>query len=394
MRKTTALKRISEMRGRYRICQGGMRAGKTFAILQYLISIAETYDNKIISVVSNTLPALRLGAIRDFERILEETGHWLYFSNNRSTLTWTCKHTGSKIEFFSLDGKEADMKARGSARDILFVNEANRMPWQGFEQLAMRTSGFIFIDFNPTSRFWAHDQLEQREDCSLEIFTYRDNEEIPEEIKKDIESHSRDSNWWRVYGDGQIGEVEGNVFKDWEFIDEYDGDREIIGYGLDFGFNPDPCALVAFYRTDKGLMFEEIFCKTGLRSLDIVYLCKLNTDPESTIICDNARPEIIAEMKEAGIHALPCIKQERIGKELIGRMSQIMRMQECHFTAIGKNLEREYLSYSYHQNRNGDFEPVIKDGNDHLLDACRYIWFWWHRHDMINKAVEADVANY
>lgn len=197
-----------------------------------------------------------------------------------------------------------------------------------------------------------------------------------------------------MYGEGQIGEIEGNVFTGWDFLDEFDGEREVIGYGMDFGFNPDPCALVGFYKTENGLMFEEIFSKTGLRSTEICAIVKTCTDPDAVVVCDNARPEIIAEMKEAGINAVPCIKTERIGKENIGRMSQIMRMQEFHFSAIGKGLEREYLSYSYYQNKNGEYEHTIKDGNDHLIDACRYIWFWWHRHDIIDKAVAADIANY
>lgn len=394
MRMTTAYKRISQMDGRYRICQGGMRAGKTFAILQYLIAYAETAHSKVISVVSSTLPALRLGAIRDFNYILSETGHYLYFEKNLSTLTWKCKHTGSVIEFVGLDGSDGEMKARGASRDVLFVNEANRMNWDTFKQLSMRTAKFIFLDFNPSARFWVHDKLQDREDASFEVYTYKDNEEIPKDIKDDIEKQNKDSNWWRVYGLGLIGELEGNVFKGWNWIDEYDKPKELIGYGLDFGFYPDPSALVAFYNTEDGLLFEEIFAKTGLTGQDLIYAVQQFIDPDAIIVCDNARPEIIAEFVRQGLNAIPCIKAEKLGKENIGRMWQISRMAEFKFTAVGKDFEREYLAYSYRKNRLGEFESIIEKGNDHYIDASRYIWFWWHRRDMINNKVNDDLKEY
>lgn len=139
------------MDGRYRIVQGGMRAGKTFAILQYLISLAEQADDLVITVTSNYSTSLRLGAMRDFKLILKATGHETYFSENRTTHTFTCTPTGSIIEFVGLD---EELKARGASRDVLFVNEANRISYDVFDSLAKRTSEFIFVDYNPSSKFW------------------------------------------------------------------------------------------------------------------------------------------------------------------------------------------------------------------------------------------------
>lgn len=382
------------MEGRYRICQGGMRAGKTYAILQYLIAYAETVPGKVISVISSTLPALRLGAIRDFNNILDETGHNIYFNYNLSSLTWTCRATGTKIEFFGLDGKDGEMKARGASRDVMFINEANRMRWETFKQLAMRTSEFIYLDYNPSARFWAHDNLQNRPDASFEIYTYLDNQEIPPEIKRSIESHDKTGNWWRVYGEGQIGELEGNVFKGWTFFEEWTEPKDTVVYGIDFGFNPDPCAMVAISKVDGGMLIEELFQRNGLTSLDIVRQVQRLIDPNLPVICDNARPEIIADMKQAGIHALPCVKSERFGEEIVGRMHQIEMMAEHTFFAVGKNLEREYLSYSYHQNKDGKLEAIIPKGNDHFMDAARYSWFWWHRRGMIENKVKEDLKGY
>lgn len=396
MNMTTAYMRVADMSKRYRVCQGGMRAGKTYAILQYLIAYAEQRENKTISVISSTLPALRIGAIKDFKHILQETGHEQYFAVNKSTLTWTCR-TGSIIEFIGLDGADGEMKARGASRDVLFINEANRITYATAKQIMMRTAGFIFLDFNPSSRFWVHDEIVPREDADFEIFTYLDNQEIPPAIKADLESQPKDTNWWRVYGEGLIGELEGNVFHGWEFLPKVP-QSEVLCYGLDFGFKPDPCAMVAIRRDDNGMIIEQMFEETELTSQDIIDLVTKNVDLDIPIICDNARPEIIADMRKAGLLAVPCIKQEVIelnGRaEKVGRLGQIEKMSEVKFRAVGADLEREYLTYQYHETRDGKREPVIKDGNDHLIDAARYAWYWKFRHDTISEAINERVKEY
>lgn len=375
------------MDGRYRVVQGGMRAGKTFDILIYLIALAEQRRNIIITVTTNTFPALRLGAMRDFQRILSETNHWIYFDENKTNHTFTCKATGSKIEFVGLD---EELKARGAARHILFVNEANRIKWDVFDQLAMRTSDFIFLDYNPTSKFWAHDKIIPREDASFEILTYLDNEEIPPKIKADIESHDRESNWWKVYGLGQVGELEGNIFKGWEFVDTPPQAKELLGYGLDFGFRPDPCALISLWRIDGGLYAHEEWLQTELTPDQIIAKTIMTTPPNSLIVADNARPEIITQMQQAGLQVVACVKQENINGVHVGVNGQLEKMAQEKFVAYGNNLEEEYLDYRYTESKDGTFTSKIPTGKDHLLDALRYVWYWTHRRDILEAAM-ADI---
>jgi len=379
------------MDGRYRVLQGGMRAGKTYNILIYLIALAELRTDIIITVTTNTFPALRLGAMRDFQKILKETDHWIYFDENKTNHTFTCKATGSIFEFVGLD---EELKARGAARDILFINEANRIKWDVFEQLAMRTSEFIFIDYNPTSKFWVHDKIIPREDASFAILTYLDNEEIPPNIKADIEAHDRTSNWWKVYGLGQIGELEGNIFTGWEFIDKIPEEKELLGYGLDFGFAPDPCALVSLWKVDGKLLAIEEWMETKLTPEQIVAKVIMTTPPNSLIIADNARPEIISQMQQSGIQVLPCVKQENIAGQLVGVNGQLEKMNEFKFLAYGKNLEEEYLDYRYNESRDGTFTSKIPKGKDHLLDALRYVWYWTHRRDILESAMARILREY
>lgn len=379
------------MSGRYRVVQGGMRAGKTFAILQYLISLAEQRHDIVITVASNTFPALRLGAMRDFQQILRETDHWIYFDENKTTHTFTCKATGTKIEFVAID---EDLKARGAARDILFINEANRIKHDVFKQLALRTSEFIFLDYNPSSRFWVHDKIINRDDATFEVLTYLDNEEIPANIKADIESHDRTSNWWKVYGLGQIGELEGNIFRNWEFVDELPIERELLGYGLDFGFRPDPCALISLWKVDNKLLLVEEWVESELTPQQIIDKVKMTTQPNTLIVADNARPEIIREMQQAGIQVIPCIKQETIQGQKVGVLGQLEKMAEQQFMAFGQTLHEEYLDYRFTESRDGTFTSKIPDGKDHCLDAARYVWYWVQRRDILNAAMADIVKEY
>ena len=380
------------MTTRYRVVQGGMRAGKTFAILQYLIAYAEQSENEVITVLTSTLPALKLGAKRDFEQILKETGHYIYFEENRTDNRYTCKATGSIVEFVGL---EDEMKALGSSRTILFVNEANRISWRTFKALAARTSKFIFLDFNPIFEFWAHGDLRDfagEENYTLEIFTYEDNEAIPPQIKTDIERQRDSGNWWRVYGQGLIGEHAGMVFSGWRERDER---SEIVAYGLDFGFNPDPIALVGIEKTDEGWQFRELLHARGLTADEIVEQLKALKLEGVPIVADNARPEIIQAMRNAGLSAVPCIKSEKIEGKEVGRMAQIEMLRALQsVNIIGENLIKEYKKYSYTETRAGDRLPAIKKSNDHLIDALRYGYYYSVRSDKINDSIQKSLREY
>lgn len=370
-----------------------MRAGKTFAILQYLIALAEQRHDIVITVCSNTFPAIRIGAMRDFQQILKATDHWIYFDENKTTHTFTCKATGSKIEFLGLD---EDLKARGAARDILFVNEANRIKWDVFEQLAMRTAEFIFLDYNPSTKFWVQDKIIPRDDASFDILTYVDNEEIPAQIKRDIEQHDRNSNWWKVYGLGQIGELEGNIFKGWTFVDRESlpSIKEFLGYGLDFGFRPDPCALVSLWKIDGALIAVEEWERTELTPDQIINDVAKTTGYDKLIVADNARPEIIEMMRQAGLQVIPCVKQENINGQKVGVLGQLELMSQETFIACGNNLEEEYLEYRFTESRDGTFTAKIPDGKDHCLDALRYVWYWTRRKVILDTAMAAILKEY
>ena len=388
--KTTAYHVIKDcfMHHFWSVCQGGTSAGKTIAILLLMTGYLQSNEGKLVSVVTQTAPQMERGPWRDFFNIIKAQGLVEFFDINRTTRILTYRPTGSSIEFFALDD---ELKARGARRDVLFVNEANRISWSAFDQLAVRTRERVIIDFNPSQRFWAHTKLRELAggDYGFCQLTYLDNEALSPRIIESIESHRSNPEWWRVYGEGNIGELTSGVYRGWK---RYDGDfmdAELVGYGVDFGFDPDPTAVVALYTHGGGVLFRQLLERARMTSSDIVAWCQANTEHGYPLVCDNARPEIIADMAREGLQAFGAIKTERINGDVAGRLNQIdLLSQQAPVFYTGEDMEREYLSYT-HVERHGVITTDVADGNDHLMDASRYVWYWHWRKRRIADEVAA-----
>lgn len=371
---TTGLKKLKPLfmsSKDFLVVQGGMRSAKTYSIVMLIVSWCQQNANKIASVAGISYPHLAKGAIRDFQTIMKNAGIWEPDRWNGSSKTYTFAND-TILEFISVD----KMDAHGPARDLLFVNEANDMDWETFDQLAARSTQKVIIDYNPTSEFWAHTELlaKKPERCDFIILTYQDNEALAPRIRDYIESHrpkkgEKPSNWWTVYGLGQIGTLEDNIYAGWRKLASGDMDEtKLIRYGLDFGFN-DQTAMVAIYerKDSEELIVEQVIYESGL--LSGAYPAKLKTadiDPNILIVADAARPEIIAEIRKAGFRIIPADKNA--GSVLRG----IDRVKQRHIVYYGKDLEREYLSYQWRKTRGGERLNEPQDGNDHLMDAMRY----------------------
>ena len=243
--ETTATIKIKKLTKRIRACAGGTSASKTISILIYLIARAQSdSEPTLTSIVAESIPHLKRGAIRDFKNILQSHHYWKDANWNATDSIYTFE-TGSKIEFFSSDNGD---KLRGARRDRLFINEANNNSLEAFNQLEVRTREFIFLDWNPDREFWFYtDILPTRNDVDFITLTYKDNEALDNEIIKAIEARKGNKSWWNVYGLGQLGEVESRIYTGWEIIDEIPHQARLERYGLDFGYSNDPTAIVAIY---------------------------------------------------------------------------------------------------------------------------------------------------
>lgn len=356
----------------YKVIQGGMSSGKTFGILTLLISYAQTYKDSIITVIGKSYGHLKDGAARDFKKILNEVNLWEEDRWNKSEMNYNFPN-GSVIEFRSID----KMGAHGPRRDVLFVNEANAIAYDVFDQLASRTRDFVIIDYNPSAKFWAHEELVEKraDDTSFLVLTYKDNEALGNREIANIESHKpkageEPSNWWTVYGLGQIGSLEGNVYEGWVEMDREDiiSCGKLVRYGLDFGFSNDETALVGIYELEDGRfgITQELFKKGILNSQYASIFETKGIDKNVLIVADSARPETIAEIKASGYRIIGADKNA--GSVLRG----IDRVSEKQIVYCGADLKREYLSYAWRKKRTGEILDEPQDGNDHLMDALRY----------------------
>ncbi len=215
-KRTTATNKVLALKRRIKIIQGGTSASKTYSILAVLINKAIQQPNLEISVVAESIPHLRRGALKDFVKILKWTNRFNDEQFNKSLLTYKFKN-GSIFEFFSADDSN---KLRGARRDILYINECNNITFESYNELAIRTKKEVYLDFNPANEFWVHTELKDDENSDFLILTYKDNEALDIDIVQQIENKrlkaetsSYWANWWRVYGLGEIGMLEGVIFK-------------------------------------------------------------------------------------------------------------------------------------------------------------------------------------
>lgn len=363
---TTATYRIAELRKRIRAVCGGTSAGKTIGILQILAHLQQTDASpKITSVVSESLPHLKLGAMRDYLQLLKEHHYYKESNWNRTNFIYTDHHTGSTMEFF---GADSPAKAHGPRRHRLFGNELNNIPRETFDQLEVRTSDIIFADWNPTNEFYFYTDLlpTRGEDIDFITLTYKDNEALSPSIVKSIESRQGNKNWWKVYGLGQLGNAEGIIYRDWKVIPEIPFEAKLLRYGLDFGYTNDPTAIVAIYRYDGGYLVDEICFQKGLSNRQIADL--LQNEESALVMADSAEPKSIDEIASYGVLIRPCTK----GRDSIVQGIQFVQDQRISVTSRSLNVLKERRNYMWETDRDGKILNVPIGIYNHAMDAIRY----------------------
>ena len=373
LQKTTAQRKISKLKKRVRIVQGGTSSSKTFSIIPLLIDYAVFKPKTEISIVSESIPHLRRGALKDFIKIMDWLGMYREEQFNRSTLRYDFVN-GSYIEFFSAD--QAD-KLRGARRDVLFVNECNNITFESYHQLAIRTRRFIYLDYNPTSEFWVHKELLSDNDAEMIILTYKDNEALDSELVKEIEKareRAKEStywaNWWKVYGLGQIGVIDGVIFSNWQIVKQVPDDAELLGYGLDFGFTNDPSALISVHKFNSELYVKELIYQTRLTNNDIVQrMIELGVDKYKDIIADSAEPKSIEDIYRGGFRNIYGAKK---GADSIRNSIDKLQRYKINITESSTNLIKEFRGYVWTKDKNGNQTGEPIGINDHGIAALRY----------------------
>lgn len=345
--------------------KGGTRSGKTWATLQMLHLLCSNAEKPlIVSCVAATLPMVKRGMQRDFKQMLAMEGVWDENAFNKSEGCYTYPN-GCVIEFFGVDNAS---KVHGPARDILFVNEAQGIPREIFRQLDIRTRKKVIIDFNPVRKFWGETEFVGDRYVTIHS-TYKDNPYLTKEQVGAIEKNKTDANWWRVYGEGETGGVEGNVYPSYEVIDELPETYTGRCLGLDFGFVNDPTAIVDI-RFEGWDLYVDLLCyETGLLNSAIAdYLSGQGLNRVVTV-CDSAEQKSIVELQQRRIKAIPCVKGRGSISAGIAQVSQF----KLHITKRSVKMLDELDNYKFIKDEATDTytnEPI--DAWNHSLDALRY----------------------
>ena len=379
---TTAIRKINNLKRRIKIIQGGTSAGKTYGILPILITKAATYPRTEISVVAESIPHLRRGALKDFLRIMKETGRYFDERFNKSLLRYEFAN-GSVIEFFSADDSS---KLRGARRDVLYINECNNVTFESYNELAIRTKKEVYLDFNPANEFWVHKELKDEPDSDFLILTYKDNEALDDSIVQQIEKNRLKAetsaywaNWWRVYGLGEIGMLEGVIFSNWKQIDKLPTEAKLIGIGLDFGYTNDPTAIIEIYNYNGQRILNELKYQTGMLNSDIAK----ELPKHVPVYADSSEPKSIDEIKRYGI----TIKGVTKGKDSINYGIDVMQRNEYLVTANSVNLIKELRAYCWDTDKQGTRLNKPIDTNNHAIDALRY-------HEMETLGMNSNYGKY
>ena len=381
-KRTTAINKILALKKRIKIIQGGTSAGKTFGILPVLIDKCTKEAGLEVSVVAESIPHLRRGALKDFVKIMRWTGRYIDDRFNKSLLRYEFAN-GSVIEFFSADDAS---KLRGARRDVLYINECNNVTFESYNELAIRTKKEIFLDFNPANEFWVHKELKDEHDSDFIILTYKDNEALDESIVSQIEKNREKAatssywaNWWRVYGLGEVGSLEGVIFDNWKSIDKLPTEAKLIGIGLDFGYTNDPTSIIEVYNYNGQRIANEVVYRTGMVNSDIANLLPNNVP----IYADSSEPKSIEEIRRFG----KMIKGVTKGVDSIRFGIDIMQRQEYLVTADSQNLIKELRSYCWDVAKDGTRKNVPIDHFNHAIDALRY-------HEMETLGLKKNYGQY
>ena len=381
LKRTTAINKILALKKRIKIIQGGTSAGKTFGIIPVIIDKCAKQSGLEVSVVAESIPHLRRGALRDFLKIMKWTNRFVDERFNKSLLKYEFAN-GSFIEFFSADDSS---KLRGARRDILYVNECNNVNFEAYNELSIRTKHEVYLDFNPANEFWVEEIKEDKE-ADFIILTYKDNEALDKGIVDQIEKNRLKAetstywrNWWKVYGLGELGMLEGVVFSNWKQLDTIPKEARLVGIGLDFGYTNDPTSCIEIYKHNEKRILNEIVYQTGLLNSDIAN--KLPKDVP--VYADSAEPKSIADIQRYGI----TIKGVTKGRDSINYGIDVMQRENYLVTSNSTNLIKELRSYCWDTDKTGKRLNKPVDNYNHAIDAVRY-------HEMETLGMNKNYGSY
>ena len=347
--------------------QGGTRSGKTYNILLWIIfSYCTQNTNKIITICRKSFPSLRATVMRDFFDILKTHKMYNEINHNKSSSEYNLYN--NLVEFISLDEPQ---KVRGRKRDVLFINEANELYFEDWQQLLFRTNQKIILDYNPSDEYsWIYDKVITRDDADFYITTYKDNTFLEQALIKEIERlKETDPQYWQIYGLGQKGVSKSTIFNYEE--SNIPGDAEFLSMGVDYGYTNDPTAHISVYKKGHNLYAQEHLYKTMMTAEDIHSHFKLLNVGDKIIYSDSSEPRLNDYLRRTGWNIRPTVK----GRDSIIAGIDLLKRYKLYVTPNSKNLIQEFRNYKWSEDKTGKLTNIPIDKHNHLLDSLRYATF-------------------
>lgn len=381
--QTKAVKRIRAMKARKKIVQGSSSAGKTIAIEIIIADMCTKRPGLECSIVAESVPHLKKGAMKDFLKIMKATGRFNRNNWNATDRKYTFSN-GAYIEFFSPES------VLGSRRDVLYINEANHIKYADYLQMSIRTSGEIFLDFNPASEFWAHTEVLTEPNSELILLTYLDNESRPANVDEEfgialakaatektqgLPITSYWQNWCEVYVHGRIGNLQGVIFSNWSQCDDVPKTAKFLANGQDFGFTNDPSATIAVYQDGMKLYLDELIYESGLLTSEMIRKYPaVKVLPTQKIVADSADPKAIEEIRRSGYR----IEAAKKGPDSIKMSIDLLQGYELFVvcrpgSSSPPNLIEEFRGYRWKVDKAGKSTNEPVDFLNHGIDAVRYV---------------------
>ncbi len=345
--------------------QGGTRSGKTYNILLWIIlEYTPRNKNKTITICRKAFPSLRASVMRDFLDILRKLNIYQELNHNKSNSEY--KLFGNLIEFISLDMPQ---KVRGRKRNLLFINEANELNWEDWQQLIFRTDEKIIIDYNPSDEYhWIYDKVITRDDCDFYRTTYLDNPFLEQSIKTEIERlKDTDEQYWQIYGLGLKGVSKATIFN-YNECNKIPEDAEFIAYGADAGYSNDPSTLVSVYTKDYNLYIKEHLYRTQMTTKDLHNTFKEVGVNRNQLYMDSSEPRLIEELRRMGWNIRPSLK----GRDSINAGIDLLKRYKINITTKSNNAIQEFRNYKWKEDKSGKLTNTPEDKNNHIIDAVRY----------------------
>jgi len=361
------------------ILQGGTRSSKSYSALQWLLVKALSEPNIVVSIVRKSFPSMRVSIMRDWQKILKDLGIW---DEDRWSATEHIYNfdNGSMVEFMSIDSSE---KRKGSSRDYLFIDECNELSREDYFQLFIRTRIKTIIAYNPSfgTNHYIFNEVQTHPESDLYISTFNDNPFLEQSIIDEIRRLKEiNPEYYKVYGLGLPGNNVGTIFTA-TLVDEIPEEATFVAFGQDYGFAIDPTTLIAVYKWNENLYFEELLYKKGMVTSEIINELKRLDVGRNPIWGDSAESRLIEEIYRAGFN----IKPVRKGKDSIKMGIDIMHQHKLHILKSSVNIVREFNEYVWTVDKNGNFENIPVDYSNHAIDAIRYVCM----EQLNNKKIQA-----